>query len=392
MFIIGSILLFAQGELTTGELNFWIANNGGGATVEVEMELVSSLCWDASAYYPDTHNLTDLFGGGTISTNSTSLYLEFLACWETTVPNYFRTFGLGYYKFTGRVNGIDKDYFYIDYRTQDLPENFNSGGSGDINITFNISDGKFYFYGTQNLFPAATSIWDQKTWVDIITTELEPLPPTNLTQTATWGAPYLEWAHAAITPNWRTAYKIYRSIDSPNNFSPIGTVSAGVNNFIDNELILNGGGTAYYKLTAINGSRESVFSNTIEVSIVEIGKTNQYQEITTAANLRLEQNYPNPFNPKTTIALSLSENFFVTLKVFDMLGREVAVLVNELLNAGNHQVQFDASGLESGVYFYEIRAGNFRDVKKLILTKQKSYAKDLPFTNLQFYGLRTTTG
>jgi outer membrane protein assembly factor BamB len=83
----------------------------------------------------------------------------------------------------------------------------------------------------------------------------------------------------------------------------------------------------------------------------------------------LHQNYPNPFNPTTIISFSLAENSFVTMKVYDILGNEVRSIINDMVQEGIHQVEFDGSGLKSGVYFYEIRAGNFRDVKKLILLK-----------------------
>jgi hypothetical protein len=83
----------------------------------------------------------------------------------------------------------------------------------------------------------------------------------------------------------------------------------------------------------------------------------------------LEQNYPNPFNPFTTIEYSLPQNGFVTLKVFNVLGKEVATLVNGQNEAGKHTINFDASALNSGVYFYRIDAGNFIETKKMILLK-----------------------
>lgn len=90
-------------------------------------------------------------------------------------------------------------------------------------------------------------------------------------------------------------------------------------------------------------------------------------EIPQAYNLC--QNYPNPFNPSTLISYQLPENVFVTLKVFDVLGREVETLVNERQNAGNHSVQFNASKLISGVYFYRLEAGIYLATKKLLLLK-----------------------
>lgn len=84
-------------------------------------------------------------------------------------------------------------------------------------------------------------------------------------------------------------------------------------------------------------------------------------------HIYLHQNYPNPFNPSTTICFSLPQRAHVTLKVFDVAGREVATLVEGEMVAGNHAVGFEAANLPSGVYFYEIKAGNFRQQKKMIV-------------------------
>ncbi len=83
----------------------------------------------------------------------------------------------------------------------------------------------------------------------------------------------------------------------------------------------------------------------------------------------LSQNYPNPFNPSTAITYRLAALSLVTLKVYDVLGREVTTLVNERENAGNHSVTFNASKLASGVYFYRIDAGQFHSTKKMVLLK-----------------------
>ncbi len=88
-----------------------------------------------------------------------------------------------------------------------------------------------------------------------------------------------------------------------------------------------------------------------------------------ALTFELGQNYPNPFNPTTVISYELPTNSFVTLKIYDVLGREVASLVNEHENAGIHTLTFNASGLPSGVYLYRIQAGTFSSTKKMILVK-----------------------
>ncbi len=83
----------------------------------------------------------------------------------------------------------------------------------------------------------------------------------------------------------------------------------------------------------------------------------------------LEQNYPNPFNPSTTIRYSLPLRSQVTLTVFNTLGQRVAALVQGEQEAGNHEVRFDGAGLASGVYFYQLRAGEFVQTRKLVLQK-----------------------
>lgn len=90
---------------------------------------------------------------------------------------------------------------------------------------------------------------------------------------------------------------------------------------------------------------------------------------TSPDNFSLEQNYPNPFNPGTKINYSIKENSFVTLKVFDVLGNEISILVNEEKPAGNYSIDFNAKSLSNGIYFYSITAGDFSSVKKMILLK-----------------------
>ncbi len=84
---------------------------------------------------------------------------------------------------------------------------------------------------------------------------------------------------------------------------------------------------------------------------------------------QLKQNYPNPFNPVTTINYQIPELSFVTLKVYDVLGSEVAILVNEEKLIGRYEVEFDGSELTSGIYFYKLQAGDFIETKKMILIK-----------------------
>ena len=83
----------------------------------------------------------------------------------------------------------------------------------------------------------------------------------------------------------------------------------------------------------------------------------------------LYQNYPNPFNPTTTIQFSIPSPQFVTIKVYDILGREITKLVDEYKQAGTYSVNFNAKGLSSGLYFYNLRAGNYSSAQKMILIR-----------------------
>ena len=92
-------------------------------------------------------------------------------------------------------------------------------------------------------------------------------------------------------------------------------------------------------------------------------------ESTVTADFTLFHNYPNPFNPSTKIRYEIPERSFVTLKVYDVLGKEIATLVNEEKLNGNYEVEFNGIGLASGIYYYRITVGNFSQTKKMILLK-----------------------
>ncbi|MBE0571279.1 MAG: T9SS type A sorting domain-containing protein, partial [Ignavibacteriaceae bacterium] len=83
----------------------------------------------------------------------------------------------------------------------------------------------------------------------------------------------------------------------------------------------------------------------------------------------LEQNFPNPFNPSTTIKYSISEDGFVKLSIYNLLGEEVTTLVNNEQKAGRYEVVFDAAKLSSGVYMYRLESKNFLSIKKMLLVK-----------------------
>jgi hypothetical protein len=125
--------------------------------------------------------------------------------------------------------------------------------------------------------------------------------------------------------------------------------------FIDANLA---SGRYAYRLKQVDNDGTFKYSQDVEI------------EILVPKVFALSQNYPNPFNPATTIEFTLAEDGMVSLRVFDMLGREVALLVNAELKAGIlHQATFDASKYSSGLYFYRLDCGKNSIVKKLVLMK-----------------------
>jgi len=96
----------------------------------------------------------------------------------------------------------------------------------------------------------------------------------------------------------------------------------------------------------------------------------QNQSITNVPKVfKLHQNYPNPFNPSTIIKYELPITSYVELNIYTLLGQRVATLVNKVKEAGFHQVEWDATGFSSGVYYYMINTGEFQEVKKMILVR-----------------------
>ena len=173
----------------------------------------------------------------------------------------------------------------------------------------------------------------------------------------------LNWSTATETNNY--GFEVERRIigETADRWNTIGFVaSAGTSNspheysYSDNNL---SPGRYAYRIKEIDLDGSFKYYGHAEVEI----------EITAPAEFALGQNYPNPFKPATRISFTLPSKLFASLKVFDALGREVSILVSEELPAGTYSQQWNAKGLPSGVYFYQLQAGLFTETKKLILLK-----------------------
>ena len=171
------------------------------------------------------------------------------------------------------------------------------------------------------------------------------------------------------------------------------TTATEVNNYgfdVERRVIVNGpqGSVSWNKIGFVKGSGTSNIPHTYSFSDSQLQSgsyayrlkqidndgTFKYSQsveemIETPKIFSLRQNYPNPFNPSTTISFDIPLDSYVSLKVFDMLGREVATLISEKMSAGTYTHLWNASGLTSGVYFYSLQAGSYIETKKLLFLK-----------------------
>jgi hypothetical protein len=108
----------------------------------------------------------------------------------------------------------------------------------------------------------------------------------------------------------------------------------------------------------------------VPIEIQSVGVENEI-DFSVASEFELNQNYPNPFNPATVIEFKLSVSSVVSLKIYDVIGKEIVSLLNDFREAGNHKVNFEASkfGLSSGIYFYTLTANGFIQTKSMLLLK-----------------------
>ncbi|RPI05026.1 MAG: T9SS C-terminal target domain-containing protein [Ignavibacteriae bacterium] len=126
-------------------------------------------------------------------------------------------------------------------------------------------------------------------------------------------------------------------------------------------------GTVYYwRVQAISFAGPGEWSDVWSFKADVLGVK---EEMGTPTAYSISQNYPNPFNPTTTISFALPQSGFTTLTVYDILGREVHMLLNKKVEAGIHEINFDATNFQSGVYFYKIQSGNFSQIKKMVFMK-----------------------
>jgi len=200
---------------------------------------------------------------------------------------------------------------------------------------------------------------EQDVYYSYISTDIVPVEFISFSSSVEGNTVNLSWQTATETNN--RGFEIQRSSDKI-NWSTIGfsegkgTTSEPQQYFYSDRLNYIGTSKLFYRLKQVDFDGSFEYSKILETDIAP-------------SVFSLEQNYPNPFNPSTIISWQSPVSNYQTLKVFDILGNEVATLVNEFKPAGKYEVEFYASEIPSGVYFYKLQAGSFVETKKMLLLK-----------------------
>jgi len=244
-------------------------------------------------------------------------------------------------------------YIYGDYCTGNVWQFFLSDSS---NKTIQTAPSQIYSFGTDINNELYITASDKNIYEFIPAIEA---PSDLLASKLNDGKVNLTWNDNSDNEN---GYIIQRK-NSNNIFITIDTTAGNQTSYTD---LVPSSDNYVYRVIAFNDSAVSDYSN--ESSIAVTGIKN---EISSSSNLnfKLLQNYPNPFNPSTKINYTIFKTSHVILKIYDMMGEEVSTLVNNELQPGNYSAVFKAGNLASGIYFYQLRAGNFAARKKMILLR-----------------------
>ncbi|MCW8803595.1 MAG: T9SS type A sorting domain-containing protein [Ignavibacteriaceae bacterium] len=219
-------------------------------------------------------------------------------------------------------------------------------------------------YGTMfsacygNGYPANSGSQGNFSIVRLTADDPVPVELTSFSASVISNNVILEWTTATEINNY--GFEVERKSEN-SGYEMVGFVSGSGSttelrnySFTDDKV---GDGSYVYRLKQIDFDGSFYFSDEVEVEVIA------------PAVFALDQNYPNPFNPSTTINFSIAEASVVKIAVYNLLGQEVALLLDEFKEAGPHTITFDASSLTSGAYFYSIQTPLFKQTKKMLLAK-----------------------
>lgn len=257
---------------------------------------------------------------------------------------------------TFKWNAFDPNSKYL---LQISPEiNFNTivgqdSISGNTSLTLSgLPEGKEYYWRVKS-FRNKISEWS---YINNFTTEVKVPTEIKLNRTGLKEIA-ITWKSIASSSKMFVIQKKQNS----HNFITLDTIKNSSNTYTDKSV--EQGNIYTYRVKAIVNKTESDFSNEVSLNLVGVDKT------TIPTDFYIYQNYPNPFNPSTLISYDVAEKNTVSIRVFDLLGRVVSVLVNEEKLPGRYEVVFDGTKLSSGIYFYRLQADKFVQTRKLVLLK-----------------------
>lgn len=325
---------------------------------------------------------------GNVSCSQSGLeYIFFGESWEggetCNGNSEYRPFANALYEIKIKVDYIEKFKFILDTRHNSLPNGCdNNCGGNDISIV--------YFINT-NTVGAANGFWQggsinpiiygrYYTWWEIrnnncsvaLSKFIERYMPILLEPELQGSSPFIQWVKASGQDAESTFYQydLQRSI----NYGPFGSIyqtfDFNETSYFDYEIFWNPNQTA----TIIQYRVVAIYNLVIDISNyreINTGKWFLMKKSINKSNedFSLGHNYPNPFNPSTTISYQLPEDGYVSLIVYDALGREVSRLVDDFLEAGEYRINFNAQGLNSGFYFYTLIFNNYTETKQMLLLK-----------------------
>jgi hypothetical protein len=294
----------------------------------------------------------------------------------------------GFYRLNIKENNTLKAYAYFDWRDFGFTRGCGNDCTGnDLTIRYDADEEEVMFWNSANikynnyspdmtLFNGQVVYWSDWKCAERIFT---PFWSEGLVLISPGGYPRIIWGPYTDDNYSTQGYYVYRAVNSSstppalNQFTLVETLNSSTYEWTDYDYSIGGPLKAHYYVKAVLIPTEgggSTFSSPTNVTTTSVGVYKESKNNYKPAELfLLGQNYPNPFNPSTKISYSIKQDGFVTLKVYDILGVEIATLVNEQKTAGSYEADFNAANLPSGMYIYKLQSGSFTDVKKMLLTK-----------------------
>ncbi len=362
LLILLPIVMLPQ-ERYIGELRINLVNCRGSVNITFTLTGIGAR-WD------ENYNLTEDYATASDVVSSCTGYAAFDHILDPSTVN--DTFAVGLYKISAVENGVEQAYLYCDWRTSDW--------RASLDVTFNYDVTNKHFKNsanTQIIDLSYQTLWDLTSNL-LETSGLEDYWD-NCLAVFNNGDDHPKFAFGSYPQNLGIyEYRIYRDYGG---WELLATLDEDEFTYVDETLSLTqpggqAGTDVYYYVKGVYTENppnpiETSASNTVIVNVPgdDIDKKSVSNNYFDDQRYNPSQNYPNPFNPTTIIIYSLPVSGQVTLKVFDILGRKVAELVNEHKEAGTHTIKFDASNLTSGIYLYQIKAGVYSETRKLILQK-----------------------